>query len=131
MIVVDASAVLEILTRGPAASALEARLFAPDETLHAPELIDLEVAQVLRRFVMARRMTVALADQAMARWRDTRLQRWGHHDLLPRVWSLRENLNAYDAAYVALAEGMGVALVTADSKLARAPGHAARVEVVG
>lgn len=131
MIVVDASAVLEVLTRGPAARAAEARLFAPDETLHAPELIDLEVAQVLRRFVLARRMTVALADQAMDRWRGTRVQRWAHHDLLPRVWSLRATLNAYDAAYVALAEGLGVALVTTDGKIARASGHGARVEVVG
>ena len=131
MIVIDASAALEVLTRGPAAQAVEARVFASDEILHAPELIDLEVAQVLRRFVMARRMTLALADQAMARWRDTRLQRWAHQDLLPRVWSLRDTLNAYDASYVALAEGMGVVLVTVDRKIARASGHGARVEVLG
>ena len=131
MIVVDASAVLEVLTRRPSARAVEARLFAPDETLHAPELIDLEVAQVLRRFVLTRRMTAGLADQAMERWRSTRVQRWTHQDLLPRVWSLRESLNAYDASYVALAEGMGVVLVTADRKLALASGHRARVEVVG
>ncbi|WP_394764429.1 type II toxin-antitoxin system VapC family toxin [Phenylobacterium sp.] len=131
MIVVDASAALEVLLRGPAADALEARLFAPGETLHAPHLIDLEVAQVLRRHTLAGRMTAGRAGEALDIWQAFTLRRWPHAALLPRAWALRETLTAYDAAYIALAEALDSPLLTTDAKLARAAGHGARVEVAG
>lgn len=131
MIVVDASAVIEILLRAPATDALEARLFAPGETLHAPHLIDLEVAQVLRRHVLAGQFSADRGTAALAAWLGFRVRRHDHHALVPRIWALRETMTAYDAAYVALAEALDAPLVTTDTKLARAPGHGARVEVVG
>lgn len=130
MIVVDASAVLETLLRTPNAEAVERRLFDPSQTLHAPHLLDVEVAQVLRRYagngeIDGERGRAALADLA-----DLPLQRYPHDFLLPRVWELRENLTAYDAVYVALAEALDVPLLTCDRRLATAPGHQARVELV-
>jgi predicted nucleic acid-binding protein len=130
MLVVDASAVLEVLLRTPAAAAVGARLFDGAVTLHAPHLLDLEVAQVLRRYagtgqVAAERGHAALDDLA-----DFPLNRYPHDFLLPRIWALRQNLTAYDAAYVALAEALAAPLLTRDQKLAAAPGHRARVEVV-
>jgi predicted nucleic acid-binding protein len=130
MIVVDASAVLETLLRTPNAEAVERRLFDPSQTLHAPHLLDVEVAQVLRRYagngeIDGERGRAALADLA-----DLPLQRYPHDFLLPRVWELRENLTAYDAIYVALAEALDAPLLTCDRRLATAPGHQARVELV-
>ena len=131
MIVLDASAALEVLLRGPAAPAVESRMFAPGEALHVPHLIDLEVAQVLRRHVLGGLMTPASGVEALDIWRGLSLRRWGHEALLARVWALRGTLTAYDAAYVALAEALDAPLLTTDAKLARAAGHGARVEVVG
>jgi predicted nucleic acid-binding protein len=130
VIVVDASAVVEVLLRTPAADAIEVRLFARRETLHAPHLIDVEVAQVMRRYVS--RGEVRPRDgrgiiELVARWPMTR---YPHEPLLRRIWELRENLTAYDAAYVALAEGLRAVLVTRDERLANAPGILANVEVV-
>lgn len=128
MIVVDASALLEVLLRTPAAPQVEERLFASRETLHAPHLIDLEVAQVLRRYVQGGQMSAVRARQALDDLGALRLTRWPHDALLPRVWALRANLTAYDAAYVALAEALGAPLVTRDRRLATAPGVKARIE---
>jgi len=130
MIVVDASALFETLLRRPNAEAVERRLFDPSETLHAPYLLDLEVAQVLRRYaangeIDGERGRMALADLA-----DFPLRRYPHEFLLPRIWDLRQNLTAYDAVYVALAEALEALLLTCDRRLATAPGHRARVEVV-
>ena len=130
MIVVDASAVLETLLRTPNAQAVERRLFDPSQTLHAPHLLDVEIAQVLRRYagngeIDGERGRAALADLA-----DLPLHRYPHDFLLPRVWELRENLTAYDAVYVALAEALDAPLLTCDRRLATAPGHQARVELV-
>ena len=130
MIVVDASAVLEALLRTPAATAVERRMFAASETLHAPHLLDVEVAQVVRRYaangeIDAERGRAALADLA-----DLPLQRYPHDFLLPRVWELRNSLTAYDAIYVALAEALDVPLLTRDKRLAASPGHQVRIELV-
>jgi predicted nucleic acid-binding protein len=130
VIVVDASAVLEVLLRTPAAAAVEERLFDRRQTLHAPHLLDLEVAQVLRRYAMtglvdAERCRTALSDLA-----DLPLNRYAHDFMLPRIWELRANLTAYDAAYVALAEALDAPLLTRDEHLAAAPGHRARIELV-
>jgi len=130
MIVVDASAVLEVLLRTPAASAVEKWLFDPSHTLHAPDLLDVEVAQVVRRYaangeIDGERGRAALADLA-----GLPVHRYPHDFLLPRVWELRGNLTAYDAVYVALAEALDALLLTRDKRLAAAPGHRARIELV-
>ena len=130
MIVVDASAALELLLNTPLAAQVASRLFSRDETLHAPHLIDLEVAQVLRRLERADAITAARAQEAFEDLADMPLIRYADLLLLPRVWDLRQNATAYDAAYLALAEAIGATLVTRDAALASIPGHGARVEVV-
>jgi predicted nucleic acid-binding protein len=130
VIVVDASALLEVLLRTRAAAAVEALLFAPGETLHAPHLIDVELAQVLRRYAAAgaiddTRGLVALDDLA-----DFPIRRHPHDLLLPRVWALRHNLTAYDATYVALAQALDATLLTRDARLAGVVRLGARVVVV-
>ncbi len=130
MIVLDASAAIEILKRGPAATDIERRLFADGESSHVPALIDLEIVQVLRRYVAAGRMSAVRGTDALDVWRQFPVLRHGHELLLPRIWALRDALTAYDAAYVALAEALDAPLITLDAKLARSPGHCARVEVV-
>ena len=130
MIVVDASAVLEVLLGTPNAPAAEARTLDPSETLHAPHVIDLEVAQVLRRYVLAGQVAPARCQAALEDFGDFVLHRYPHDLLLPRIWNLRANLTAYDAAYVALAEALDAPLLTCDRRIAAAPGHRARVEVV-
>ena len=130
MIVVNASALLDVLLRTPAADAVEDRLFAGGQTLHAPHLLDVEAAQVIRRYaangeIDAERGRLALEDLA-----DFPLRRYPHDFLLPRIWSLRNNLTAYDAAYVALAEALDAPLVTRDRRLAASPGHYAEIILV-
>jgi len=130
MIVVDASAALELLLRTPAATAVEQRLFAPGQSLHAPHLIDIEVVQVLRRYAITGQVAVERCREALADMADLPLTRYPHDLLLARIWDLRDNLTAYDAAYVALAEALDAPLVTRDQRLASAPGNTARVELV-
>lgn len=130
MIVVDASALLEVLLRTPAAKVVEARLFASGVTLHAPHLLDVEVAQVVRRFAAKGEIDGARGRVALADLANFPLHRYPHDILLPRIWDLRANVTAYDAAYIALAEALGAPLLTRDQRLAAAPGHRARVEVV-
>ena len=128
MIVVDASVILESLLRTPNAKQVDARLFSPGQTLHAPHLLDVEVAQVLRRYVAAGQIDADRGALALADLADWPMRRYPHDLLLPRMWALRENLTAYDAAYVALAEVLDAPLLTCDSRIAKAPGHQARVE---
>lgn len=130
MIVLDASAALEVLLRSPAAARIEERIFAAGESLHAPHLIDLEVAQVLRRLAAAGAIDGERGRQALADQADLPLTRYPHDLLLPRIWELRGNATAYDAAYLALAEALAAPLVTRDARLAAAPGHRAEVEVL-
>ena len=130
MIVVDASALLEALLRTPAASAVERQLFASGETLHAPHLIDVEIAQVLRRYAIADEIDGERGRAALVDLADFPLRRYPHDFLLPRVWALRNNLSAYDAVYVVLAEALDARLLTRDQRLAAAAGHQARVQLV-
>lgn len=130
MIVLDASAVLELLLRTPATASVEEHLFAPGQTLHAPHLIDVEVTQVLRRYAMAGEAEPERCRDALADFLDLPLTRYAHDFLLPRVWELRNNLTAYDAVYVALAEALDAPLLTRDQRLANAAGHRARIELV-
>lgn len=130
MIVLDASAVLEVLLRTPAAASLEERLFDPTQTLHVPHLIDVEVAQVLRRYTISGEADPERCRMALADLMGLPLTRYPHDFLLPRVWELRNNLTAYDAVYVALAEALDAPLLTRDQRLSNAPGHRARIELV-
>ncbi len=130
MIVVDASALLEALLRTPEAKAVERRLFDPRETLHAPHLLDVEVAQVIRRYAANGEIDSERGRSALADLADFPLRRYPHDFLLPRVWELRNNFTVYDAVYVALAEALGAPLLTRDQRLAAAAGHHAKVELV-
>jgi predicted nucleic acid-binding protein len=129
VIVVDASVILEVLLRTPESDAIAERILRPRERLHAPHLVDLEVAQVLRRYVSRGELTAARGREGLELLAVFPLVRYGHEPLLDRIWQLRESLTAYDAAYVALAEALGVALLTRDVRLSRAPGIRATVEV--
>lgn len=129
MIVVDASAVLEVLLQTPAASRLSRRMFDSRETLHAPHLLDVEVAQVLRRYARAGAISPDRGAEALTDLADLPISRYPHFILLPRIWQLRHNLTAYDAAYLALAEALDAPLLTRDRALASV-GARVRVEVV-
>ncbi len=100
-----------------------------DERLTAPELIDLEVASVLRRLCAGAQLDPARAAQALADLDDLRLERVPHRPLLRRCWELRHNVTVYDAAYVALAEILDVTLLTADQRLTNSPGTTCTFEL--
>jgi predicted nucleic acid-binding protein len=130
VIVVDASALVEVLLRTPAAAAVWDRLFSTEQTLHAPHLIDVEVTQVLRRYAASGRVEPGRCRDALDDLVDFPLDRYPHDLLLRRVWELRHNITAYDAVYVALAEALNAPLLTRDRRIAAAAGHHARVELV-
>lgn len=125
MIVLDASAaVLALLNDG------DARRSLASEAVLVPHLVDAEVAHALRAQVRRERVSADDARAALGRWARLGLRRFAMVGLLPRIWELRDNLSAYDATYVALAEATGCALVTADARLARAPGPSCAITVV-
>jgi predicted nucleic acid-binding protein len=130
VIVIDASAMLEFLLQTPLGSQVEARLFRDRDEFHAPHLLDVEVAQALRRLARTGDVRSDRAEGALADFVDFDLRRHSHIDLLGRAWELRDNLTAYDAMYVALAEALDAPLVTCDGPLGATPGHAARIEVI-
>lgn len=130
MIVVDASALLEVLFQTPAAAIVERRLSDAGWSLHAPHLIDVEVAQVVRRYARAGDVDFERGRRTLDYLLAFPIRRYPHEPLLPRVWDLRHNLSAYDAVYVALAEALGAPLLTRDQRLATAAGRHSPVELV-
>jgi len=130
MIVLDASALVELLLGTERGRAVATRLADPSLGLHAPHLVDVEVAQALRRYVREGDLEPSSAAAALDDLRSLDLERHAHEPLLERVWTLRDNLTAYDAVYVALAEALETKLLTCDARLARAPGMSRRVELV-
>ena|SRR5579871_1471253 len=129
MIVLDASPAVDWILQTSAGRRIEARIYSHNETLHAPDLLDLEVTQVLRRLLLQGVVSLRRADEAVRDLLDLRITRYPHLVLLPRIWQLRHNFSAYDAAYIVLAERLGAAIVTRDARLASASGHAAPVEL--
>jgi predicted nucleic acid-binding protein len=130
LIVVDASAVLELLLRTARGLKVEERVLVSRESLHGPHLIDIEVAQTLRRLVNLKEISAARGQQALEDHLALNIRRAEHKELLERVWTLRDSVTAYDAAYVVLAEVLDAPLITCDAKLARAHGHNARIELI-
>ncbi|HWR14386.1 MAG TPA: type II toxin-antitoxin system VapC family toxin [Terriglobales bacterium] len=129
MIVLDASATVELLLMTPRGALVKQKLH-PDVILHAPHLIDVEVAHVLRRMVRLGEMSSTRATMALQDFHDLDIARYPHEPLLRRIWTLKDNISAYDAAYVALAEALGACLITCDARLGSAPGHAAKLVLV-
>jgi predicted nucleic acid-binding protein len=130
VIVVDAS-VLAVALGDDGTDGRRARERLADETLVAPELVDLEVVSVWRRHVAGKLMPARRAAGAVADLEDLPLRRSSHRPLLGRIWQLRHVATPYDAAYIALAEALDVVLVTADARLARAPGVKCEIEAIG
>ncbi len=121
---------LEVLLRTPVAKAVERRLFDLRQTLHAPHLLDVEAAQVIRRYAANGDIEGARGRAALVDLANFPLRRYPHDFLLQRVWDLRNNLTACDAVYVALAEVLDAPLLTRDQRLAAAPGHRASIELI-
>jgi predicted nucleic acid-binding protein len=131
VIVMDASALLEVLLRmTPEAAVVAERLSRLGDTIHAPHLLDLEVVQVLRRRAAGRLISSSRCREALDDLGRLRMFRHPHNFLLRRVWQLRDNLSAYDAVYVALAEFLNAPLLTRDRRLASAAGHRVRIDLV-
>lgn len=130
MIILDASAAIEWLLRTQTGIKIDKRIFSPQVPLHAPHLLDVEVAQVLRRYVRDKTITAQRGQEALEDLDDLPLNRYPHDFLIPRVWELRTTLTAYDAIYVALAELLDAPLLTCDGRIASAPGHHAKVDVI-
>lgn len=132
MIVLDASAVLDLLLNVPGrAEIISERIAEEGPGLHAPHLLDVEVAQVLRRFVLRGELSPEQASDAFEDLDDLRITRYPHGPLLQRAFELRDNATMYDAVYLVLAEALGAPILTSDEALASVPGHEALVEVVG
>lgn len=130
MIVADASAVLELILKTKRGAKIQDRLLSSRETVHAPHLIDLEVCQVLRRYLRNRELTADRAADAIEDFQSIRIFRYPHQIFVKRIWELRDNMTAYDAAYVAIAETIGAPLLTTDKRLASAPHHSAKIEFI-
>jgi predicted nucleic acid-binding protein len=133
MLVVDASAIADLLLVRPAASSVADQLREHNFEVHAPHLLDIEVLSALRRVVAAGDASPDRAGEAVDDLLDLPIERYPHDGLVRRVWELRDNFSAYDATYVALAEGLtdeGATLLTADERLANAAATHTRLRVV-
>jgi predicted nucleic acid-binding protein len=130
LIVLDASAVLELLLNTRVGKKVAEHMGSPEISLHAPHLVDLEAAQILRRYVRLKTITKDRGQAALDDFLSFDLERYPHEPMLSRIWDLRNNLTAYDASYVALAEVLDAPLLTCDERLATASGHRARVVVI-
>jgi predicted nucleic acid-binding protein len=130
MRVLDASVLIEVLIGTPLGQRLAGTAFTPDDSLHVPHLLDVEVVHVIRRLTLSGDLERARAENALSALVDLPLIRHSHQPYVTRMWSLRDAMTAYDAAYISLAEGLNAVLLTCDGRLARAHGHRARVELL-
>ena len=131
MTTVDASVVVEALIAETETGANARDLLASPAQLFAPHLVDVEVANALRRLVRAGRIESGMAATAVAQLGQLDIERLPHQPFLGRIWELRDGLSAYDASYVAVAEATGTTLVTTDAALHRSPGILCDVDVIG
>jgi predicted nucleic acid-binding protein len=130
LIVLDASAAVAVLLNlGAGAPRIRERMDRADDGVHVPHLFEVEVINVLRRYALSHRFSERRGAELLEDLTTMRITRYPHTALLPRVWELRENVTAYDAAYIALAETLEAPLVTRDERLAQAPGIRATVEL--
>jgi predicted nucleic acid-binding protein len=129
VIVLDASAVVALLLSTDVGRRVAEQILSTTVSLHAPQLLDVEVAQALRRYVRLGAITADRGVIGVEALGQLDITRYGHSELLSRIWALRDNLTAYDAAYVALAEALDAPLLTLDARLAAAPGHQAEVRL--
>jgi predicted nucleic acid-binding protein len=129
VIVLDASAAVDWMLQTSAGRQIEKRIYSRNESLHAPHLLDVEIAQVLRRLAREAVISAQRAEEAIQDLMDLRVTRYPHFVFLARVWQLRHNLSAYDATYVALAESLSATLITRDVRLASASGRTVAVQV--
>jgi predicted nucleic acid-binding protein len=129
VIVVDCSALVDALTGVADASELRTRLAS--EEIHAPSLLDFEIVSALRGLAIAGRLSETRAQDVLTDFEDLAIRRWPSADALRRrAFELRNNISAYDAAYVALAEALDCTLLTRDARLARTDGHHAQIELL-
>ena len=129
MIVLDASAAVDLLLQiQPNAGVIGVRLGRVGESLHTPAVFDAEVLQVIRRYWLRKLLSPSRARLALDDLSDLRITHYPIAPLMGRMWDLRQNLSAFDAAYIALAEALDAPLITTDVRLARTPRHRARVE---
>ena len=128
MLVLDTSAAIAAIAGRPVDRRLIDRL-SNDGDLHAPHLIDVEFLHALRRLVTTKAIRADVAEDVRTTYAQLAITRYPHHPLSDRMWELRNNLSAYDAAFVALAEELDVPLITCDRRLGSSSGHAATVEV--
>lgn len=131
MIVVDASVLVTFLVDPGLSPTIRAAFARHDDDLHAPAHVDLEVLSALRRLASTGLLSAARATAAVQDYLDMALVRHGVEVLVPRAWALRAHVSPYDAAYLALAEALGTAVLTCDGRLARAHGHIVPVEHIG
>ncbi len=129
MIVLDASAAIDWLLQTAVGQQIEQRIYSRAESLHAPHILDLEVTQVLRQLVREGVVSAPRAHQVIDDLFDLRVTRYPHFVFLPRIWRLRDNFSAYDAAYVALTEKLQATLVTRDARLASASARVVSAEL--
>ena len=130
MIVIDASAeVAVLLNAGPGIERIRTRIAHPGQTLHVPHLFDIEVLHALSSLGLRGSLSSERERLALGRFKDTRFTRYPHTTLIERIWELRDNLTAYDASYVALAEALDAPMITTDARIAQAPGIRAIIEV--
>lgn len=129
--VLDAPAVVELVLGTRSAAGIMQRISDPAISLHSPEILDLEVLHVLRRYERTGVLSGPRTDEAYCNFLDLDVRRHGHEPLLSRIWSRRHNLTAYDAAYVTLAETLDAPLLTTDRRLAGVPDLPVPVEVFG
>lgn len=127
----DASAAVELLLGTSLGGDVGARLAADGGPVHAPHVIDVEIMNAVRRGVARGIVGAMRGGEAIEDLADLAVVRHPHRPLLPRMWTLRDRLSPYDAAYVALAEQLGAPLLTRDARLARAGGHEATIELIG
>jgi predicted nucleic acid-binding protein len=125
LIVVDASAVVAALLR-----AGQARERLANAVLNAPHLLDSEIIEVLRKLARRDHLRGDDAERALATWRRIAVRRYPTIGMIDRIWDLRHNVSASDAAYIALAEQLDCHLITADRRLAGAPGPRCTVELL-